>query len=110
MARLVERLRARRELEDIAVYIGRRRPSAARPFLAAARKTYDTVAARPAVVSNWKPEDPRFEGLRYFPITRYPTYVIFYRPLPDGVEVLHVLHGARDLEGIVEAAAEDDAD
>jgi toxin ParE1/3/4 len=24
-------------------------------------------------------------------------YVIFYQPIPDGIEVLRVLHGARDI-------------
>ena len=73
MARLIERPKARQELEDISVYIGMCRPSAARRFLAAARKTYDTLASMPEMGSIWKSEDPRFQGLRYFPITRYPT-------------------------------------
>jgi plasmid stabilization system protein ParE len=72
MARLIERPKARQELEDIAVYLGMHRPSAARRFLAAARKTYDTLAAMPEMGSLWQPEDPRFEGIRYFAITRYP--------------------------------------
>jgi len=36
--------------------------------------------------------------------------VIFYHPLSDGVEILHVLHGARDLEAILGAEAEDATD
>jgi toxin ParE1/3/4 len=27
-------------------------------------------------------------------------YVMFYRPLPDGVEIVRVLHGARDLDSV----------
>ena len=34
-------------------------------------------------------------GLRSFPIGRY---VIFYEPLPDGVAIARVLHGARDID------------
>ena len=33
-------------------------------------------------------------GLRSFPVKRY---VVFYRPLRDGIEVLRVLHSARDV-------------
>ncbi|HEV3260915.1 MAG TPA: type II toxin-antitoxin system RelE/ParE family toxin [Gemmataceae bacterium] len=77
MARIVERPRARTELEEIAVHIARNRPSAARAFLAAARKAYDNLAAMPDMASLWEPEDPRFGGIRYFPIPRYPNYVIF---------------------------------
>ena len=35
------------------------------------------------------------EGMRSFPVSRY---IIFYRPLPDGVEIVRVLHSARDIE------------
>ena len=97
MARLIERPKARQELEEIAVYIGMRRRSAIKRFLAAARKTYDTLAAMPEIGALWNAEDPKFQELRYFSIPRYPNYVVFYRPLPDGVEILHILHGARDI-------------
>ena len=33
------------------------------------------------------------DGLRVFPVGNY---IIFYRPEPDGIEVVRVLHGARD--------------
>ena len=33
-------------------------------------------------------------GIRSFAVTRY---LIFYRPAPDGIQVLRVLHGARDI-------------
>ena len=36
-------------------------------------------------------------NLRSFPVGRY---LIFYRPIPDGIEVLRVLHGARNLRKI----------
>jgi hypothetical protein len=42
--------------------------------------------------------------------------LVFYRPLCGGIEVLHVLHGARDIAGIlaeefgIEEDAGDDAD
>jgi|SRR6266853_1062678 len=36
--------------------------------------------------------------LRSFPVRQY---VIFYLPLPKGIEVVRVLHGARDIESIL---------
>lgn len=41
--------------------------------------------------------DELTEGLRSFPVGRY---VIFYRIVQDGVEIVRVLHGARDLDSI----------
>lgn len=103
MGRIVERPKARQELEDIAVSIGSDRPSAAKKFLAAAQRTYASLADMPELGAVWEPESPRFQGLRYFPIVRYPNYVIFYRPRADGIEILHVLHGFRDLENLLGA-------
>lgn len=36
--------------------------------------------------------------LRSFPIKNY---VIFYRPVDGGIEVVRVLHGARDIENLI---------
>jgi plasmid stabilization system protein ParE len=43
---------------------------------------------------------PGFEdrGVRRVP---YGNYLIFYRVIEDAIEVLHVLHGARDYEAIL---------
>src|SRR5260370_12419298 len=76
MARLVERPKARQELEDIAVRIAADGPSAARRFLAAVEKTYAKLAAMPEMGTVWEAESPRFEGLRYSPILRH-----FYNPI-----------------------------
>ena len=39
--------------------------------------------------------DELAEGLRSFPVGRY---VIFYLAIPAGVQIVRVLHGARDIE------------
>lgn len=42
--------------------------------------------------------DELAENLRSFPVGRY---VIFYLPLLDGIEIVRVLHSARDLNGCI---------
>ena len=37
------------------------------------------------------------EGFRLFPVRRY---VILYRAIPDGIEVVRVVHGMRHLSGM----------
>jgi toxin ParE1/3/4 len=39
-------------------------------------------------------------GLRSFPVG---SYMIFYYPLSDGIEVVRVLHGVRDIQDIFES-------
>jgi toxin ParE1/3/4 len=43
--------------------------------------------------------DELIRGLRSFPFGRY---VVFYEPLPDGIDVVRILHGARDIDAIFE--------
>ncbi len=42
----------------------------------------------------------RRKNLRSWVVTKFVNYVIFYRPLPEnrGIEIIRVLHGARDLD------------
>ena len=39
------------------------------------------------------------KGLKSFPVDRY---VIFYRVIAEGIEVIRVLHGSRDIEKLFE--------
>jgi toxin ParE1/3/4 len=43
--------------------------------------------------------------LRSFPVGRY---VVFYRPQDDGIDVVRVLHSARDIESISEEGGFDE--
>jgi toxin ParE1/3/4 len=36
-------------------------------------------------------------GLRSFPMDRY---LVFYRPIEDGIEIVRVLHASRDIDNI----------
>ncbi len=62
----------------------------------------------------YEPHEPVDAEVRFFPIRRHRNHLVFYRPIPDGIEVLRVLHGARDLFGIlaeefgVESHSDDD--
>ena len=59
------------------------------------------LAGMPGMGTRYEPDEPLYADLRYFPVTRHRKFLAFYRPLPDGIEVLRVLHGARDVAGIL---------
>ncbi|MDP2431541.1 MAG: type II toxin-antitoxin system RelE/ParE family toxin [Pseudomonadota bacterium] len=61
-------------------------------FLARLESRLDQLAHQPRM---GKPRDELMNGLRSYPFGRY---VVFYLPHPDGVEVVRVLHGARDID------------
>jgi toxin ParE1/3/4 len=40
------------------------------------------------------------EGIRVWPANGFRNPLIFYRPMNEGVEIVRVLHGARDIESL----------
>jgi len=39
-------------------------------------------------------------GLRAWPIDGFRNHLVFYRPTDEGVDIVRVLHGARDIEAL----------
>lgn len=110
--RIIKRERALDDLEHRSEYIRQHNPRAALRFLDAAEATFQRLAAMPGMGARYEPDHPALAELRFFPISRFKKDLIFYRPLPDGIEVVRVLHGARDIYGILaeEFGIEDDDD
>lgn len=73
----------------------------ARHFLTQAEATFQRLADRPGIGTPYEPEQPPCAGLRYCPVSRFKKYLVFYRPAAGGIEVVRVLHGARDLPNIL---------
>lgn len=42
----------------------------------------------------------RLQGLRRFPVKGFESYLVFYLPRQIGIDVIRVLHGARDIDNI----------
>ena len=91
MARYVLLRRARADLRDIRDHILQDNPARAVSFVAELLDRCQLLADKP-VIGRARPELRR-GGLRSFP---HGDYLIFYRPLSDGVQIVRVLHGARD--------------
>ncbi len=94
----------RRDLVDLFVYLGQTRVSSAHRFLRETDATFQRLAEFPGMGASYEPDDPLFEGIRVFPVSRFKTYLVFYRPIAGGIEVLRVLHGARDIHGLLAEA------
>jgi len=87
---------AEAELEAIGDWIAEANPTRALSFVMELRRRCEALSDVPRGF----PLVPRYEG---FDVRRRPygDYLIFYRVLNDTVEILHVLHGARDYEAIL---------
>jgi toxin ParE1/3/4 len=42
----------------------------------------------------------RLKGLRRFPVKGFENYLVFYLPHRTGIDVIRVLHGARDIDNV----------
>ena len=91
MPRVVRTPQADDDLWEILVYIARDNEDAAFRLIDAIDERFEMLARFP-MGGQARPE--LLPNLRSFPVGRY---LIFYRPIEDGIEVLRVLHGARNL-------------
>jgi toxin ParE1/3/4 len=103
--RIIIRPRADRDLDDHAEYIARDNLEAARRFYDAAAKAFEQLVVLPEMGSPQTFRNPALTGLRMWRIPRFERYLIFYRPIQEGIEVIRVLHAARDIGAILEQEA-----
>jgi toxin ParE1/3/4 len=87
---------AERDLEDIASYVAAQSPRSALMLIRGLREKCESLADAP----RGYPLVPRYEhkGVRRRP---FGNYLIFYRVGQDAIEVIHILHGARDYEPLL---------
>ncbi len=92
--------RAKSDLVEIWNYIAEDSEARADAFIDRIDRKLKALAQHPGM---GRLRDELAENMRSFPVGRY---VIFYRPLSNGIAVVRVLHSARDLNA--EFFAEED--
>lgn len=83
------------DILDIWDHIADDNMAAADRWIDALDAAFSRLATRP-MMGRARPEIA--PDLRSFPFRRY---VIYYVPLSDGIDVVRVLHSARDIDGLV---------
>jgi toxin ParE1/3/4 len=82
---------ARQDIRDICRYIAADNPPAAVRFREGLRARFRLLASQPFM---GEARDDLAPGLR---MLTAGNYVILYRPMAGGVEIVQVVHGARDI-------------
>ena len=101
MKRVVYRTpQTRIDLWQIARHIAQDNHRAAIRFLNAAEATFKQLAQSPELGSLGEFQAPILQGIRRWRVNRFTDYLIFYRQRSEGIEVIRVLHGARDIDAI----------
>jgi len=88
------RPRAITDLTEIWNYISDDSEQRADGFIDLLDRKINMLARRPNI---GRIRDELAEGLRSFPVDRY---IIFYCSIPKGIEIVRVLHGARDINTV----------
>ena len=102
LRRVFRRPAANRDLIDCFVYIGKDSEESAARFLKAAEQTFLEIADMPGMGIVTSFGDFEGSNFRRWRIRGFENFLIFYRPLEDGIEVIRVLHGAREIERLFE--------
>lgn len=97
---VIKKRRAKADLLEHYVYIGAENPDAAEQFLEATEAALAKLAAMPRMGRRWRSEDPRLDAMRVWPIPGWK-YLVFYRPVEQGIDVVRVLHGAQDVSALI---------
>lgn len=88
---------ARRDIDEISFRIAIDNPTASLRWIDQIALTGARLAGQPDMGSAYRTK--RSKTLRRFPVGNY---IIYYRPIADGVEVIRIVHGARDQRDLVQ--------
>jgi len=94
MPQVTRRPLAETDILEIWDYIADDSLTAADRWVDRLDEQFRVLATQPAM---GRARDGLAPGVRSFPFGRY---VIFYVPLDDGIDVVRVLHGARDIDAV----------
>lgn len=87
------------DLKMEARYIAADNKPASKRLTRNADATFADLAQRPAMGAEY--ELGKLGKIRIWRITGFEKYLIFYREIPDAIEIIRVLHGARDWESLL---------
>ena len=93
--RYLIRPRADQDLDEQAFYLSTvGRPEVGHRFLLAAHETF---SSQPGMGWSANLRFPELSSLRLFTISGFDKMLVLYRPVENGIEVLRVIHGSRNL-------------
>jgi toxin ParE1/3/4 len=92
--------KAEEDAREIALSIAEDNPEAADAFRVALERIREMLADLPEIGSIRSFHNKELAGLRMLRIPKFEKYLIFYRPVPEGTEIIRVLHGARDIPSL----------
>lgn len=92
------------DIEELVDYFRREAgPAVALRFIDNAERAFDQVLSLPGIGVLLGLDELPYEDIRRWHIDGFERLLILYRPVGDGIEVVRVLHTARDLPAMLQA-------
>ncbi|MBL8851798.1 MAG: type II toxin-antitoxin system RelE/ParE family toxin [Planctomycetaceae bacterium] len=105
MAHVTFRPRAERDIDEVYLYLGKQSSDLAVKFLQQVEFTTAALAQSPDLGIRYCSVHDRITDIRVYRIRRFPNHLVFYRSVENGIEVLRLLHGARDIESLFDSGS-----
>jgi toxin ParE1/3/4 len=100
MAKVVVDPAAAQELDEIWAFIAKDNPVAADRVFLAALDAFERLAENPRMAARQRFSEEEFKDVRNWPVPGFEQYMIFYLPLVDGVQIIHVCRDAREINAL----------
>ena len=91
------------DLAEIGLYFTRKAPEVEGRFYLAFDKTIRRLASAPTLGERCQFRNPKTKEMRVWQVDGFSNYLIFYRPKDGVLQILRVIHGARDYATIFNA-------
>jgi toxin ParE1/3/4 len=95
------RKEVKNDIIELARYIARDSMDSAMRFIDAVESTLAGLAEIPGKGGRLELRDRALEDVRSYSVAGFPKHLILYRPTKAGIEVLAILHGARNIPPIL---------
>ena len=102
ITKVLVRPRPDRDLDELALYIAENNLEAGKRFYDAVEKALQRISQMPQVGHRYSSERSSGEDeLRVWPVSGFESILVFYRVRKDVIDVVRVLHGARDIRRLL---------
>ena len=96
---VVKRERFKRAIAHHAKTIAKDSPTSSGRFLSEIERAIELLLDRPMIGRRMNFENPGLEGVRLWRVSqRFERYLIFYKPIDGGIELLDLFHSRQDYE------------
>lgn len=101
MSRIHRRPEVEDDIYELTLHLLTVSDNLARRFVDAVQKTLKQIAMHPGTGSPKVFATPALDGVRSWWVEGFRNHIIYYLVRTDGIEVLAVLHGARNIEAVL---------